>query len=579
MRAHSDGAGFSPGAIGSPHCLAGCCLSHPAELFIDSIRRTDPIDRHRLDERCQHLDSPQSQDVNVDALFLYSMHFPSTRKMDGLPDEPQGDIQETHVNGQARVPKNDVDKCTPCLHPRTEMGCHLYGEDAYNTPSPGDQASLERPSSRSDTLMSSNTPSTQSPLNDCPSYLNYGDIPTSTIERGVIAETSFDPSHSSNASHKGESRALSSTAPQGVPHPPPTHDSHMDSKDDDPTFLKVLGLVMEEAPLDILLRLRLTSWALYHETNAWLAYQFVVGKDDIDTRILKSAQGHSDRPRFVLELRGPEEGCSGCKTDLELERPRCQCISQTLQQLANLPDVPFDIVRVWVNSDQNLADFEDGEENLIKAKTTVYIVNIVHDPEKWAYLPTSPIGGSTEVTINMVVDPASTAELPTKPPLEYGKPNPNVTYRYFFTSSNPTWHSTRSLNKWPGEPVERKIGFLDVFTAHLAKTQFVDEPAKTYLVGSEAWPAEWMAAHRLRDEDWEQDYDVAVHDYVSYRIFPKIVEALARLRQAEGLLRNEEEAIAAVISATESYDWMTWYEYDVWLQKQHGLDLSFVLNL
>ncbi|BEJ11787.1 hypothetical protein CspHIS471_0202470 [Cutaneotrichosporon sp. HIS471] len=349
------------------------------------------------------------------------------------------------------------------------------------------------------------------------------------------------------------------------------------------TFLKVLNLVINNEPLDVLLPLRLTCHSLFQMVEAKLLWHFVSCHDGIHmaarfkNEFDIDIENNFNRPRHVLDIRGPDGGCQGCNNDDRSMSQPCVCISKRLRQLGCLSHITFDMVRVWVNSDQHLEEFEQEEGNILKAQTTVYIVKIDHDPTKLIYLPTAPIGGSLDVTVIMVVDPAETCELTFKPQFTSSEPNTDVTYSYIFVSNNPSWYTIPTTSNWPGAPVNDEFGFLDLFMDHFAQLQLAIEPALAYLVGSEAWPSDWMAAHRLKDEDWEHKYDVAVHNYVEKRVFPDRVKFHACRRRAEGLLKSEDME-DAIVAANRSYDWLSLAQFDERWQMERGLPLSFVLG-
>ncbi|BEI81084.1 hypothetical protein CcaverHIS002_0202440 [Cutaneotrichosporon cavernicola] len=348
-------------------------------------------------------------------------------------------------------------------------------------------------------------------------------------------------------------------------------------------FLKVLNLVMDNEPLDVLLPLRLTCHSLFKMVEAKLLWHFASCHDGIHmaarfkNEFDIDIETNNNLPRHVLDIRGPDGGCQGCNNDDRFMIQPCVCISKRLRQLGCLSHITFDMVRVWVNSDQHLENFEQEEVNILKAKTTVYIVKINHDPSKVIYLPTAPIGGSLDVTVIMVVDPAETCKLTVKPQFTSSEPNTDVTYSYIFVSNNPSWYTIPTTNSWPGAPVDDEFGFLDFFMDHFAQLQLAIEPALAYLVGSEAWPSDWMAAHRLKDEDWEHKYDVAVHNYVEKRVFPDRVKFHACRRRAEGLLKSEDMK-DAIVAANRSYDWLSLAQFDERWQMERGLPLSFVLG-
>jgi hypothetical protein len=291
----------------------------------------------------------------------------------------------------------------------------------------------------------------------------------------------------------------------------------------------------------------------------------------------REATGAQHSPRYVLDIRTPVDGCDGCKTDIEIDRPSCKCLARSLWKLKRLPKVQFDMVRIWTTSDQPLADLTAEENDILKAKTTVYIVKIAPRPHEWAYLPTSPIGGCGEVAVVMVVNPGATAELPTKAPQAYSEPLAGITYRYLFVSGDPSYSAVPTTYNWPGAPVNTKYAFLDVFTMHLVQS-LVAHPSQTYLVGTEGWPSDWMAAGNLHAEDWEQPYPVAVKRYIKQRMYPKLVKQYVARSLADVGSSDEEEQRQAVKAATQSFGWMTWDEYDAWWQSQHGLPLSFILS-
>ncbi|GMK56495.1 hypothetical protein CspeluHIS016_0303350 [Cutaneotrichosporon spelunceum] len=386
-----------------------------------------------------------------------------------------------------------------------------------------------------------------------------------------------------DALHNAVSKSASSHLPQGTTQHLQTDDASRERRNARGLELfKAMNLVINEAPLEVLLPLRQTCHSLYQRADGRLLWHFAVGPDGIDLAARRKNELDIDihspntEPRHVLDIRGPDEGCIGCNTDAVSERLRCTCIRKRLRQLRCLSGIRFDMVRVWVNSNQNLGNFQRGEDNILKAQTTVYIVDIDHKPNKAVYLPTAPIGGSPEVTIIMVVDPAATGELSAQSHFASGQPNPNATYSYLFASNNPSWYSIPTTNNWPGAPVNDEIAFMDVFMVHFAQIQLATKPAWTYLVGSEVWPSDWLAAHRLQEDDWEQKYDVAVQNYVQERVFPLLVRVDAVRKHVQGVFKADE-MMHAVTAAGRSYGWQTLAEFDERWQAKHGLPLSFVL--
>ncbi len=329
----------------------------------------------------------------------------------------------------------------------------------------------------------------------------------------------------------------------------------------------------------------IASWSDEVSVEDMVSYQFTIKLIRQQSSQDERGSGKTNReptkaqeaPRYVLDIRTPVDGCDGCTTDIDIDHPRCTCLARSLRKLKRLPKVQFDMVRIWTTSDQPLADLTAEDHDILKAKTTVYIVKIAPRPDEWAYLPTSPIGGSAEVAVVMVVNPGATAELPTKAPQAYSEPHPGVTYRYLFVSGDPLYSAVPTTNNWPGAPVNTKYAFLDVFTMHLVQS-LVTHPSQTYLVGTEGWPSDWMAAGNLHAEDWEQPYSVAVKRYIKQRMYPKLIKQyVARSLAGVGSSDGEEQR-QAVEAATQSLDWMTWAEYEAWWQSQHGLPLSFILS-
>lgn len=338
----------------------------------------------------------------------------------------------------------------------------------------------------------------------------------------------------------------------------------------------IFSMIIVAADIPALLILRATCRGLRAEVDTKRFATHIIVEEGVP-RCRNARISLNDRPELVKFVRHADFcGCycaRMCRCS-ECTIASCECFkifTRPLEVLAPGYTLKLDTVRIFISTYPRplLGWGFEGFETIVRAKTTVYIVEVFKEGTSKIIIPLNPVGGSNTVILNVRYDPenASFHNTLLEPfSLERNAPRA-ASYHVVITPGRPTPSFPEAPQglKWI-EAGDRHVNLLlGRFIHNLLETMAWTSAlsfwnngrcSEVVIIGYDGWPRKWLtdetgSTSDRHDKNWTKKEAQASWS-----------KTLSRIRKAH-YLRVTPEKLAKVVTEAESkLKLMTLQEYD-----------------
>lgn len=329
----------------------------------------------------------------------------------------------------------------------------------------------------------------------------------------------------------------------------------------------IISRLIAFAPNPVLLKLRATCHKLRFEVDtSRLAQHIVIENNEVRTRGAKIFL--KDRPELIkyanhiLDLVGSKPSEDGREDMAD------SSYSSAMRKIEHLcPDLVFDVVRLFtttVGAPQSLA-------TTVKAKTTIYFLDLFDDGAYHVLLPVEPVGGSSTVVVNIRYE--------NKLGLSEGgfivpKLSGDALYHFHLTPTSRRFrHSPREWPCIPTEDTAERPIILSLIT-DLAKALYSGPRVPVRFVGYDKWPLIWFdICSSWGQRNARRDRELESVQTSCREAFKSGAGVMARIMAMRSRV-NDKTGLSAFAEYADTIAFQTKKEYQDWWAMRSPFGLS-----